>query len=114
MDTQADSRPAAAGRVPSTGSTTRKARWPAVGHQAPIFRVEADIAFGGQRLLDDPLGNLVDRQGGVAAGRACDVFASVCGSQLRNDRVPHAGRDLEGQAIRVGHRVTALRSMAAS
>jgi hypothetical protein len=87
---------------------------PAVGHQAAIFRVEADVAFGGQRVLDDPFGNLVDRQRGVATGRACDAFASACGSQLRNDRVPYAGRDLEGQPVRVGHRVTALRSMAAS
>jgi hypothetical protein len=38
----------------------------------------------------------------------------VCGSQLRNHRVPYAGRDLEGQPIRLGHRGTALRSIAAS
>src|SRR6202035_2175446 len=58
----------------------------AVGHQATVFRVEPDIALGGERVLDDALRNLVDRQGGVAAGSACDTFASACRTQPRHDR----------------------------
>jgi hypothetical protein len=87
---------------------------PAVRHQAPVFRVEADVAFGGQRVLENPFGNLVDRQRGVSAGCTCDACASVCRSQLRYDSVPYACRDLEGEPIRLRHGVTALRSMAAS
>jgi hypothetical protein len=33
---------------------------------------------------------------------------------VRNNRVTDAGRDLEGEPIRLGHRVTARRSMADS
>jgi hypothetical protein len=42
-------------------------------HQAPILGVEGDVSLGGELLLDDGLGHLVDRERGVTAGRVADL-----------------------------------------
>ncbi len=70
-ETQAASKPAIAGRVPSIGSTisTHSGSPPGVD-QAPVLGVERDLGGPlGEELLHVGLGALVDREGDVAARR---------------------------------------------
>src|SRR5262249_62388123 len=83
---------------------------PSVRDEAAALGIKADVSFGGEHLLDDTLRHLVDRHRGVAARGARDPGAGAGGSELGPDGVAYARRDVEGEPVRLGHRVTALRS----
>ena len=70
-------------------------------HQAPILGVEGDVAFRGELLLDDGLGDLVDRQRGVAAGRVADLDPRRGGAEVGCDGIVDARRDGNRQLVRM-------------
>jgi hypothetical protein len=87
---------------------------PAEGDQSAVLRVEADVTRSRQGVLDDPFGDLVDRQCGVTTRSFGDAVAGLGRAHHGCDCVAHPGRDLQGQAVGLGHRATARRAIARS
>ena len=103
--THADSSPASAGRVPSIGSTTSTSVASAVRHQTAVLGVKGDSRSPlGQELHQRLLGELIDREGDVAAGAIAKVGPTGVGAELGNHDLTQPDGEVADQLLPVALR----------